>query len=106
MEKFLEKAAADLLRRSDGDLSDYLIIVPGKRPRSFLKYVLSQEVEAPILAPSIFTINEFIEKESGLKLMEPVSAIAFLYGLYKQKMNKAEAIDRFWFFGEMLHADF
>ncbi len=106
MEKFLEKVAHDLIRKGEGDLSNYIIIVPGKRPRSFFKYLLSKNVEKPVLAPSIYTINEFIERESGLKLLEPVAAITFLYGLYKRKMQNAETIDRFWFFGEMLHADF
>ncbi|WP_462280615.1 PD-(D/E)XK nuclease family protein [Salinivirga cyanobacteriivorans] len=106
MKKFLELVAEDLLERKNHSLHELLIIVPGKRSRTFLKHILSQLIEKPRFAPSIFTINEFVENESKLKLIETIPAISLLYQTYSNIITKEETIDNFWYFGEMLLADF
>lgn len=106
MKKFLELVLEDILKRHPKGLQDLEIIVPGKRTRTFLKHILSQKINKPLFAPQIITINEFVEQESSLKILENIPAISYLYGTYQNIIKNAESIDRFWYFGEMLLADF
>jgi CRISPR/Cas system-associated exonuclease Cas4 (RecB family) len=106
MKKFATLVIEDLLRRSNYDLSDYILITPGKRTSIFLKYTLSQIIEKPVLSPTPYTIQQFIEKYSNLDQIETIPAILKLYELYKHKVANPESIEQFWFFGEMILADF
>jgi CRISPR/Cas system-associated exonuclease Cas4 (RecB family) len=106
MKKFATLVIEDLLNRSNYDLSDYVLITPGKRTAVFLKHTLSQLIDKPVIAPANFTINEFIEKYSGLDQIETIPAVIKLYEIYKSKVTNPESIEQFWFFGEMLLADF
>lgn len=106
MKKFLQLVADDLLQRSNEDLSNYIVIFPGKRSGVFFKHLLSNSINKPILSPEIYAINEFVQLHSGLMSIESIPAIIKLYELYKQKVSNAETIEQFWFFGEMLLADF
>lgn len=106
MEKFLEIVTQDLLKRGNQSLEQYIIITPGKRPRAFLKHIISQKTDKPVLTPLMFTINEFIEHTAGLRIIDNIPAIAQLYKLYNIKSGQKESIENFWFFGEMLLNDF
>lgn len=106
MKKFAALVIEDLLKRSNYDLSDYVLITPGKRTGVFLKHMLSQMIEKPTIAPVNYTINEFIEKYSGLDQIETIPGVIKLYDIYKTKVANPESIEQFWFFGEMLLADF
>ncbi|PLX16467.1 MAG: hypothetical protein C0599_15275 [Salinivirgaceae bacterium] len=106
MKKFAALVIEDLLKRGNYDLSDYLLITPGKRTSLFLKYTLSKTIDKPVLSPATYTIQEFIAKYSNLDQIETIPAILKLYELYKNKVANPESIEQFWFFGEMIIADF
>jgi hypothetical protein len=106
MNRFLDLVVADLLKRFNGHLEDLMIIMPGKRPKIFFNYILSQKIDKPLLAPEMLTISEFMRHSGELNKIETVPAIAYLYDLYRTKVQNAESIEKFWFFGEMILADF
>lgn len=106
MESFLKTVALDLLDRFDNRFEDVVIIMPGKRPKVFMNHILAQLVNKPILAPQMFTINEFIQAESSMDAIDSIPAIAELHKLYNLKFKHGESIEKFWYFGEMLLGDF
>ncbi len=77
------------LNSSVKDLSDYLIVFPGKRPSHFIRKALAQGEKGSLIPPLIFSIDEFIdhvyEKEFSLfeKKIEPIDSVAILFKIHK-----------------------
>ena len=105
MVSFLQELAQTLLNRNSGDLSDLVVMFPSLRARAFFNDALSSITDKAIWQPSWSTIDEVMERGSGLKRAERIRLISELYKIYV-KYHKSETFDKFYFWGDMLISDF
>ena len=104
METFLQEVAQRLYKRYGDDISSCSILFPSRRARLFFTDALSRIADRPLWQPEWVTIDELMCDISGLKLGDRTRLIAELYKVYT-KYHK-ESFDKFYFWGEMLLADF
>ena len=60
----------------------------------------------PVIAPQMLTINDLFYKVAGLFASDRVRLLLELYECYKQLNHKAETLDEFVFWGDVILADF
>ena len=94
--KFLSKIISELLSETS-DLSQTVIVLPGKRPVVFLKQILKEQKYEGFL-PEFFTVDELIKKISGKQYIQGISLWLFGYDVYK-KIYPEETLENFlkWF---------
>ena len=94
--KFLSKIISELLSETS-DLSQTVIVLPGKRPVVFLKQILKEQKYEGFL-PEFFTVDELIKKISGKQYIQGISLWLFGYDVYK-KIYSEETLENFlkWF---------
>ena len=102
---FQRELAERLLERHSGDLSSLVILFPSLRARTFFNSALSSLVTKPTWQPKWTTIDELMESASGLVRGERIRLIAELHNIYV-KYHPNEDFDKFYFWGDMLIADF
>ena len=68
MQPFLDKIAERLLDRFPDNMERVLVVLPSKRSVVFLKSYLSKRIKAPIFLPQFYSIEEFVERLSGLQV--------------------------------------
>ena len=104
---FLSCVSQDLLQRFGNDMTRVTVVFPNKRARLFLNEELLSQATSPMWAPEYATIGELFQSIAGDEVMEPIPAICRLYHIYKAEMGeKAETLDMFWGWGEILMQDF
>jgi len=81
MVTFLEEII-DTLKEKHGSLSQCHIILPSKRAGSFFKSYLKNRVTTTGFAPTIISIEEFIEQLSGLQIIDSTELIFKSYETY------------------------
>ena len=106
MASFLQLLAKDIIPKYGTDFADLTIIFPNKRAGLFLAEELSRQIDRPVWMPEILTLTEYIEKHSGLKKAETLSLIIKLYKSYTAVSGSSEKFEDFYFWGNMLLADF
>lgn len=79
--KFINKIITELLSQNT-DLSDFNIILPGKRPVVFFKRILEEKNYSGFL-PNFFTIEELIQQISGKQQLQGISLWLFAYSVYE-----------------------
>ena len=92
-----------------GSLADTMFIFPNRRSLAFFKHYLKQEAEAsgsPFLAPPMLTINDFFCRATGRSASDRISLLVKLYDCYRQINPKAESLDEFICWGDVLLSDF
>ncbi len=104
MRGFLEEVASDLYTRYGDRLSDCTVLFPSRRARLFFVDALSQIVQQPIWQPQWTTIDDLMTEISGLRTGDRVRLIVELYKVYSSFHD--ESFDKFYFWGDMLLADF
>ena len=102
---FQQELAERLLERHSGDLSSLVMLFPSLRARTFFNNALSGLVTKPTWQPKWTTIDELMESASGLVRGECIRLIAELHNIYI-KYHPNEEFDKFYFWGDMLIADF
>jgi RecB family exonuclease len=103
---FLHLVVNDLKQRYPDNLSDVTLIFPNRRAGLFFNKYLSENISKPIWAPSVTTINHTMLQLSGLKLADPIMLVAKLYEVYCKVTKTQEPFDDFYFWGEIMLADF
>lgn len=106
METFLNMVAQDIYRKMQSNLENIVIIFPNKRAGLFFNECLAKQAKHPIWSPEYMTIKELFIKLSPLKLGEPIQLVCELYRIFKQETGSEETLDDFYFWGELLIADF
>ena len=94
---------------SAGDISRRKFIFPNRRSQVFFTKYLGEEVKAsgtPVVAPGMMTINDFFYTLSGFRATDRVTLLLELYDCYKELFPKAEPLDEFVFWGDVLLGDF
>lgn len=87
---FLEKIADKILTNFKNDLDKVQIILPNKRAKVFLLNILKNKSEETSFAPNIISIEEFIQKVSGLRSVDSVEVIFEFYDVYLKLTPKEE----------------
>ena len=78
----------------------------GRRAGVFFSAYLNERIDKPILSPEVTTINELVARLSDLQQADPVSLVLKLQEVYSQVTGHQEPLDEFFFWGEILLADF
>ena len=102
---FQQELAERLLERYSGDLSSLVLLFPSLRARAFFNNALSSLITKPTWQPKWTTIDTLMEGASGLERREQIYLISELFKVYKEE-HPLETFDKFYFWGDMLIADF
>ena len=105
MSTFLQELTQRLLNTYRNDLSSLVVMLPSLRARAFFNDALIQNADTPIWQPQRATIEEIMERGSGLIIGERIRLISELFKIY-EKYHPGEKLDRFYFWGDMLISDF
>ena len=100
-----------------GEVEKCCFIFPNRRSMAFFSKYLSEAVigaDRPIIAPQMYTVNDFFYKLSGKRAIDRVTQLMELYGAYVEVFAdhnqhtglKPETLDDFIFWGEVILADF
>ena len=104
MPTFLEEVAEDLYQRYGETLSHCRILFPSRRARIFFEEALAERIDRPIWQPHYSSIDELMGDLAGLHLGDKLRLVTELYKVYRTYHD--EPFDKFYFWGEMLLADF
>lgn len=80
---FLDEVAQKIID-SKKPIGELTIVLPSKRSGVFFKKSLKDQLTTPLLAPKIFSIEEFIQEISTLTLAPPTSTLMDFYSVYKE----------------------
>lgn len=91
-----------------GNISSKLFVFPNRRSMVFFSKYLCEAVrgKTPVIAPHMLTINDLFYKVSGLMSSDRVRLLVELYECYKSLNPKAEPLDEFVFWGDVMLGDF
>lgn len=104
---FLKSVAEDLYNKVGKDLSRTAIVFPNKRAGLFFNQWLAGCTDKPVWTPAYMTISELFRSLSPLQVADPIRLVCTLYTIFCQETgNEKETLDNFYFWGEMLLADF
>ena len=119
MTPFLEQVARHYFAAAD--IEKKCFIFPNRRSMVFFKKYLTEAVAdpsanasalghdghaRPIVLPRLLTINDFFQRLYGFPVADRVTLLLELYDVYKGLNPKAEALDDFVFWGDVLLGDF
>jgi hypothetical protein len=103
---FLKLVADDLYKDFGKDISNLTLVFPSRRASLFFNKYLSENLESPIWLPATTTISDLMYEISGLKQSDSLLLIVKLYQIYLEKLHTLETFDSFYFWGEVMLADF
>ena len=108
MQPFLKQVADHYYIK--GDISRRCFVFPNRRSmvffRKYLAEAVSQGAKCPLVEPLMVTVNDFFFKTSGLVQADRVAQLLELYSCYKELNPKAESLDEFIFWGDVILGDF
>ncbi len=108
MTAFLAQVAAHYY--GAGDIEGMCFIFPNRRAKSFFRKWLCDEVASgngiPVIAPAMMTVNEFFYSLGSGNQTDRITLLLELYSLYSSLNPKAEPLDDFIFWGDVLLSDF
>ena len=108
MTPFLKQLAEHYYAQGGSD--SFCFVFPNRRSLMFFRKYYSEEVKKSkktVLAPAMYTINDFFYKVSGHSISEHIDLLLILYNCYKKlRADKCEPLDEFIFWGEMILSDF
>lgn len=108
MKQFLRQVAENYC--AAGDMQHKCFIFPNRRSVKFFNKWLSETVKVsggkPLISPVVLTMNEFFYKVSGAAVTDRVGLLLELYDCYKSLNPKAESLDDFIFWGDVILSDF
>ncbi len=81
------------LKNSDTPLSDIVFILPSKRAGSYLLKELASISKQTLFAPTIYSVEEFTEKVSGLQTVDNTISLFEFYDVYTSLTPKEDLED-------------
>lgn len=93
MKTFLEESVSEILS-TPSNLESLIIVLPSRRAGVFFKEALVSQLTKPSLAPKIFSVEEFIQEISTLKLVPTTSALITFFEIYS-KLTPKKYLDTF-----------
>ena len=108
MNPFLRQVAEQYYK--NGGIRRNCFIFPNRRSMIFFRRYLCELVaesgSVPVIAPQMLTINDFFFKAAGVQATDRVRLLIDLYDCYKELNPKAESLDEFIFWGDVILGDF
>lgn len=108
MTPFLKQVADHYYNK--GNVSGKCFVFPNRRSMAFFRKYLTEAVRdsggVPIVEPRMTTVNDFFFKASGMVQADRVSQLLYLYDCYRNLNPKAESLDEFVFWGDVILGDF
>ncbi len=106
MASFLE-SILDLYPDWEADPASHVFVLPSKRAGFFLRNLMANRVKRAMLSPEIWSIEDFVERISGLRYAQEPHLLFSLYEAYlDQDGLEKEAFDDFIKWGALLLQDF
>ncbi len=105
MSTFLQELAQHLHNDYKHDLSKLVVMFPSLRARAFFNDALWATSEQTIWQPHYTSIDEVMERASGLKRVDQIRLLSELYKVYTQVFENV-AFDHFYHWGCILLSDF
>lgn len=87
-------------------MNDICLVFPNRRAGVFFISYLQDEIENTIIGPKTITVGELISDYSELHQGEKLQLISILFDVFKKHTQTSETFDEFFFWGEILLADF
>lgn len=86
-------------------------VLPNRRSMAFFRKYIGEAVAesgqgVPVIAPEMLTVNDFFYKASHAVAADRVTLLLRLYDCYRKLNPKAEPLDEFIFWGDVILADF
>ena len=72
---------------------EVVVVLPSKRAGVFFKHYLLQHIDRPQIAPTIHSIEGFVESLSFLKKASPTHQLFALYSVYTKQLQEHERDD-------------
>jgi len=109
MTPFLKQVADHFYESKD--IGRKCFVFPNRRSMVFFKKHLADAVASdkeavPLLVPRMTTINDLFFKVAGVKPADRVRLLLDLYDCYARLNHRAEPVDEFVFWGDVILADF
>lgn len=105
MTPFLKQVADHYYKT--GDIERRCFVFPNRRSMMFfIKHLRDAVKDKPLLVPQMLTINDFFTKAAGLQPGDRVRLLLELYDCYRKLNLKAESLDEFVFWGDVILGDF
>ena len=105
MTPFLQQVAAHYF--GSQDIEKTCFIFPNRRSLVFFsKYLGGLVREKPLIAPRMYTINDFFYKVYRVEVTDKLRLLLELYQCYKALNPEAEPLDDFLFWGDVMLGDF
>ena len=107
MQAFLDKTADYLINDIDENISDVCVVLPNRRASLFLKKYISNKINKAVWSPEIFSIEDFICKLSGYRIIDRISLLFEFYETHKTVEGKnAQEFESFMEWSSVLLHDF
>lgn len=104
MRSFISEIASYLYDRYGDDISSLKLVFPSRRARLFFSDALAAVAQRPLWQPSFVTVDELMEQVAGVGRSDHIKLLTELYKVYSRHHD--EPFDAFYFWGDMLLADF
>src|SRR5690554_3272157 len=104
MKSFLTEVVEDLIELNE-DFSQTTLIIPGVRPKAFLRKTFVDEGFRGLL-PQMKTIEEFLEEITGLKLISGVPLLFSSYESHRDTAKDKKTFEDYLKFSSILLKDF
>ena len=107
MQKFVELIAQTLIE-SKTPLQDWIVVLPSERAKQYVQKALFEQVNKPIFAPKIVTINNWINSLSEKVVLDKTRLLLILFEIHQNyPANDIEkTFDEFLNWGTILLSDF
>lgn len=94
---FLDKLSTVLLAQPENELSSCTIVLPNKRAKVFLLESIKKQLVGTAFAPTIISIEDFIQEISGLRSIDPIELLFEFYEVYLSvtEKSKQQTFDEF-----------
>lgn len=106
MERFLAECAKYIAKKHTNELHKICLVFPNRRAGVFFISYLQNEIRHAVISPQTTTIGQLISENSDYQVGEKLQLISMLYDIFKKHTNTNESFDEFYFWGEILLADF
>ncbi len=106
MERFLSQCAKYIFQKHACELHNICVVFPNRRAGVFFNSYLQKEITGAVIAPETTTIGELISGYSDYFQAERLQLISVLYEVFQKHTQTTETFDEFYFWGEILLADF
>ena len=107
MHDFIKNVVQEIFADETSNISDYIIIIPNKRSKVFLRKEISNIAKKTIFSPKIYDIDDFMSMISGFEKISDTELLFEFYDVYlKNTIADQETFDEFISWAKTLLKDY